>query len=227
MAARQTTAPLRFWPLPLAAVVLIFLATTLPNYLSFDPAQARLPPVEDFPPHYPLLVAHILAATIAMVAGFCQVWPWLRARHPRLHRRAGRVYVFAGVLPAGISGLVIGAVSPFGPATATSNVILALLWLATTAAGFHAARQRRFAEHREWMLRSAVLTFSIIGNRVVGPVADTLLRPGLDTTFAGSKLALGQTTASLSAWLGWTIPLIALELYLINKRARLARSRIG
>ena len=28
-----------------------------------------------------------------------QVWPWLRTRYPDVHRRTGRVYVFAGVLP--------------------------------------------------------------------------------------------------------------------------------
>jgi len=42
------------------------------------------------------------------------VWPWFRSTNPVAHRRIGRVYVFAGVLPAGLFGLVIGAASSFG-----------------------------------------------------------------------------------------------------------------
>ena len=44
--------------------------------------------------------------------------------------------------------------------------MLALLWFGTTLAGFRAVRQHRYADHRQWMLRSVALTFSIIANRV-------------------------------------------------------------
>ena len=44
-------------------------------------------------------------------------------------------------------------------------VSIRLLWVATTLAGYRAARQRRFADHREWMIRSFALAFSIVANR--------------------------------------------------------------
>jgi hypothetical protein len=45
------------------------------------------------------------------------------------------VYVFAGVLPAGLTALVVGAFSPFGPVAAASSVLLAPLWIAVTITG--------------------------------------------------------------------------------------------
>jgi hypothetical protein len=47
-----------------------------------------------------------------------------------------------------------------------ANTILAVLWFGTTLAGFRAIRQRRYADHRRWMLRSVALSFSIVANRV-------------------------------------------------------------
>ena len=219
----------RPWIAPLGAVILVFLAMSVPRYLTFDPALSRVPPVEGFPPHYPLLVAHILFGTVAMVTGFLQVWPWFRRRFPAAHRRVGRVYVFAGVLPAGLAGLVVGAVSPFGPLTRVSNVLLAVLWLTFTLTGFRRIRQRRHAEHRVWMLRSTTLTMSIIANRLIGMVVGLLLFPRVDTLFGGSELAMVQTVALLTAWLGWVVPLLLVEWWLRRgpRRAQSVGRRTG
>ena len=40
-----------------------------------------------------------------------------------MHRRLGLLYIFGGVLPAGVMGLTLGAVSPFGPVIRASNVV--------------------------------------------------------------------------------------------------------
>lgn len=213
----------RPWVAPLAALILVFFAMSLPRYATLDPALSRVPPVEGFALHHPLLVAHILFGTVAMVTGFLQVWPWFRRRFPAAHRHVGRVYVFGGVLPAGLAGLVVGAVSPFGPVTRVSNVVLALLWLAFTATGLRRIRQRRHAEHRVWMLRSVTLTMSIIFNRLVGMVVGPLLGPRVDTLFGGDELAMMQTVALLSAWLGWVVPLAAVEWWL-RRGSRRAQS---
>ncbi|GIH81285.1 hypothetical protein Plo01_77140 [Planobispora longispora] len=210
---------------PLAVVSLAFLAFSLPPYLSLDPSLSRVPPVEGFAAYYPLLVAHILFGTVAMVACGLQVWPWFRRRHPVAHRIIGRVYVLGGVLPAGVLGLVIGAVSPFGPVARVSNVILAALWLAFTVAGFRMARQRRFVDHRRWMIRSFALTMSIITNRIWGGIAAVILIPQLDTSFGGSDVALTQAISGLATWLGWTTSLLAAEWWLERGEAAKRRRR--
>ncbi len=208
---------------PLGFVTVLFLAFSLPPYFTGDPARARVPQPEGFPAHYPLLVAHVMFASVAMVTCFLQVWPWFRRRHPVAHRYTGRVYVFAGVLPAGLSALVIGARTPFGPMLMVSDVIGAILWLSFTVAGYRMARQRRYAEHRRWMLRSFTSTFSIITNRVWIVVFTIALTPQLDTTFQGNQTWLAWTISGLSGWLGWTVPLLVVEWWL--ERGNPARRR--
>jgi hypothetical protein len=95
---------------------------SLPPYLTGDPALSRVPAPAGFSLHYPLLVAHITFASVAITTAVAQVWPGLRNRHPVMHRRTGRVYVYAAV-PAAACALVIGAATPFGPILAVSNVL--------------------------------------------------------------------------------------------------------
>ncbi len=210
----------RPWLAPLAIVVIAFLAFSLPPYLAMDPAQSRVPQPPDFASHYWFLVGHVLCGSIAMLGALLQMWGWLRRRHPVVHRYIGRVYVFAGVLPSGLMALTIGALSPFGPATRVSDVLGAVLWLGCTFAGWRAVRERRFADHRKWMIRSFALTMSIIVNRLIAPVAMMALEPQIPTTFGGSELAYGQSLAAITSWLSWTLVLIITQLYLERKPSR-------
>ncbi|GAA3095047.1 hypothetical protein GCM10020001_008770 [Nonomuraea salmonea] len=158
-------------------VAAAFVAFSLPPYLSLDPAQSRVPAPDFFPPHFAVLSLHVVFGSIAMITCCLQIWPWFRARYPRAHRRIGRVYVFAGCLPSGLLGLTVGVATPWGPVTMVSNVLLALLWLGCTLAGWRMARQRRFADHRRWMVRSFALTMSIVTNRIYGVLFGILFFP--------------------------------------------------
>jgi Predicted membrane protein (DUF2306) len=191
-----------------------FIAFSLPPYLTLDPKQSRVPQPDDFAPHYPLLVAHVIFGSVALLTACLQIWPWFRKRYPVAHRIIGRVYVFAGVLPAGVLGLTIGAFSPFGPMVRVSNVLLASLWLTFTITGYRMARQGRYVEHRPWMVRSFALTVSIITNRVWGVIAYLVLSPQLATTFQGNERMLAWTVAALAAWLGWVLTLLLAEWWL-------------
>jgi hypothetical protein len=210
----------RPWIVPLAILTLAFLAFSLPPYLTLDPRQSRVPQPAGFPLHYPLLVAHVLFGSVAMLTGCAQIWPWLRRRHPGLHRMTGRVYVLGGVLPAGLLGLTIGAVSPFGPVIRVSNVVLATLWLIFTMTGFRMARRRRFVEHRRWMIRSFALTMSIVTNRLWVVIAIIVLTPRLSTTFGGDETLMNHTIAGLAGWLGWALTLLATEWWLARRDPR-------
>ena len=191
-----------------------FIAYSLPPYLTLDPARSRIAPPPGSTSYYPLLVSHVVFGSVAMLGGCLQVWAWFRGRFPRLHRRVGYLYVFAGVLPAGLMGLTLGAMTPFGPVLRASNVLLAIVWLAVTFTGFRAARAGEYDVHRRWMIRSVVLTLSVITNRVWAVVWFLALSPQLATTFGGSETLMVQTIAGLSGWLGWTIPLLAAEAWL-------------
>ncbi|BCJ45390.1 hypothetical protein GCM10010168_86590 [Actinoplanes ianthinogenes] len=211
----------RPWIVPLAAIVVIFVAFSIPPYLSFDPARSRVPqPPSLGVAHFWLLVPHVLFGSVALGTAVFQIWPWFRQRYPVAHRRIGRLYVFGGVLPGGLCALTIGAFTPFGPVTRASDVLLALLWLGTTVAGWRAARRRRFGEHRRWMIRSFALTASIISNRIWGAIFAIALLPRLDTTFHGDERLLSWVVSAGAAWLGWTIPLLVAEWWLDRDRTR-------
>lgn len=202
------------WVGPLAFVVVAFVAFSLPPYLTGDRLQSRV--ASDWGPHYPLLVVHVVCASIAIITCVVQIWPWFRGRFPLWHRRIGRVYVLAGVLPSGLAGLVIGYMTPFGPVAMVSNVLLALMWLAFTVLAWRAARERRFGDHRRWMIRSFVLTISIITNRIWGAIAFVLLADRVP------EAELPNTIAGIATWTGWTIPLLASQWWLERKPRRRA-----
>ncbi|MGV0872718.1 DUF2306 domain-containing protein [Mycolicibacterium sp. XJ879] len=203
----------------LLVVVTAFLVYSLRPYFSGD---TRVPAT--FALHYPLLVAHVMLGSLAMVTAVAQLWPGLRRRHPTLHRRTGRVYV-GTMIPAAASAIVIGAATPFGPVLAVSNVVLGTLWLWFTVNGFLAARQRDFAEHRRHMIRSATLTFSIITNRVWSPIVFITFDPLQDTVFGGNQERFLWFVAGTVGWLGWVIPLGLVQWWL-NKKPVIATSPI-
>ncbi|WP_410669912.1 DUF2306 domain-containing protein [Amycolatopsis sp. cmx-4-68] len=178
---------------PLALVVAAFLAYSVPPYLTFDPAQSRVPAPPGFAAHYGFLVAHILFGTIAIVGVILQIWPWLRRTHPVAHRRIGRVYVFAGALPAAVMAGVIGSVSPFGPVIAAIDVVAAALWLGFTIAGWRAIRQRRYADHRKWMIRSFAMTMHTLMTRALSPLGFLVVMPRVDDK---TELILDAATVS-------------------------------
>jgi uncharacterized membrane protein len=157
------------------------LTYSLPPYFS---GGTRVPAT--FALHYPLLVAHVMFASVAMVTAVAQIWPGLRARRPSLHRRVGRAYVYAAI-PAAVCAMVIGAATPFGPFLAVGDVVLASLWLWFTINGYLAARQRQFAQHRRHMVRSATLALSIITNRIWTPVLVITFQPLQDSIFGGNE----------------------------------------
>jgi uncharacterized membrane protein len=207
-----TRVPAGKWLAPALAVIVVgFLAFSLPPYFT---GGTRVPAT--FAWHYPLLVAHVMLASVAMVAAVAQIWPRLRVRHRVLHRRVGRVYVYTAI-PAAACAMVIGAATPFGPFLAVSNVFLASLWLWFMINGYLAARQRRFNQHRLHMVRSATLALSIITNRIWTPLLFISLHPLQDSVFDGNEEHYLWFAAGLGAWLGWTIPLLAVQWWLKRK----------
>lgn len=166
---RATRKPLlrRPWTVPLLAVSVLFVLVSLPPYLQPDPAQSRTPLRPGVDWHFPLLAVHVIFGSIALLTVCFQIWPALRAWSLPMHRWVGRIYVFGGVLPAGLTALVVGALSERGPLTMIGNLTGAVLWLGVTAPAYLAARRRRFREHRRWMIRSFALTISIMMDRVL------------------------------------------------------------
>jgi hypothetical protein len=116
---------------------------------------------------------------------------------------------------------VIAPLGSFGPNEHVALTLLGLLWPATTIAGYRMARRRRFAEHREWMIRSVALSFSIVTNRVWGVLCVPLFVP--DSLPEGSvewRAALAQAMG-VAFWLCWVVNLLVAEWWIQRRRRAL------
>jgi hypothetical protein len=205
----------RPWMLPLAAVAGWFLWITLPKYLTFDPGKTPIRLNPRFHLHYPLLLAHVLFGTVALLCACLSVWPWLRVRHPAAHRRVGRVYVFGGVLPTALLAL---SIMPFSQAPA-GHTVAATLWLTTTFIGWRMSRLDREAEHRRWMTYSFALTLQIVWGRVMFAVL-----PRIPAVNMADPHTLGLIFETAS-WIGIFINLLAAQIFLeVTARRSAARA---
>lgn len=145
-------------------------------------------------------VVHAVSASLALVLGPLQFVPAWRARHPVLHRWVGRAYVLS-IAVAWLSSLPLAANALTGVVAAAGFFALGVAWIVTTGMGLVRALQRRFAEHRRWMLRSFALTAAAITLRI----------------YLGASMAADideQLSYPFIAWLCWVPNALVAEWYL-------------
>lgn len=205
----------RPWIVPLWVFCGLFFVWRTPAYLGFTP-EASLVALRDHT-HYLMLSAHVILGTVALTCCCLQVWPWLRQRRPKIHRISGRVYV-AVVIPGSVLALVSAIWQDAPVPGRMGNMMLAVLWLLMTVAGYRAARKRQFAEHRRWMIRSFALCLSIVVNRVWTGIVVAALLPFVDTVYGGDDTAMFMDAAVASIWLSWIVNLLVAEWWIERSR---------
>jgi uncharacterized membrane protein len=152
----------------------------------------------------PWLDLHVAGAATGLVLGPLQFIAALRRRSPGLHRALGRVYI-AGCLVGATGGFALALGATAGPVATVGFGLLALFWAGATLQAWRLALQRRFAQHRVWMMRSFALTFAAVSLRL-GLAALPLLR----VDFLDGYRAL--------SFLSWMVNLAILEFALIRFR---------
>jgi uncharacterized membrane protein len=184
------------WTRSLWLVPLGLLAFEALRFLVRDPLHYIVRPTpESFGPHYwphrMPLVLHIVGGVTALVTGPFQLWTGLRSRALRVHRITGYAYI-AGVALAGGAAFGLARYAEprdFGVALAA----LATAWWTCIAMAFLAIRRGRIDQHRQWMVRGYVLTFSFTSFRYL-----------IDLRIWDS---LGPAAPATAVWLSWVIPL--------------------
>jgi len=152
----------------------------------------------------PLLV-HIVFGTVALFSGPVQLWLGIADRRVELHRRLGLVYMGAVAISA--TAAYVLALNPFAGWIFGSGLMgLATAWLTTTGLAFMAIRRHLVEQHKEWMIRSYVVTFAFVFFRI-GSVT-------LPAIYPGSGLAQAQALA----WACWALPLLVAELILQGRK---------
>ena len=144
------------------------------------------------------VIAHVFWGGVALFVGPFQLWMGGTGRYMPLHRRLGRVY---------LASIVLSCVAAFYLAFTTLNGWmfglglggLACAWTVTTALAWLAIRRRNFVQHREWMIRSYVVTLGFVFFRaIVGLVLVVEIGTPLEAVTAAS-------------WVCWAFPLLITE----------------
>ncbi|HEY3950872.1 DUF2306 domain-containing protein [Phenylobacterium sp.] len=150
---------------------------------------------------HPWLWVHAGFGATSLILGPWQFLPRLRARWPRVHRWIGRGYVVS-VIVGGCAGLLLASGTTAGPIARAGFSLLAIVSVGLAANGWRLAMSGRYAEHREWMVRSFAVIFGAVLLRAYLPIAQGLFH----IPFMPAYRAI--------AWLAWVPNLIVAELYL-------------
>jgi len=182
----------------IAALVFVG-AAALPYYLS----ASYGPP--EYAPRRGWLMLHISGGLVALLTGPVQLWLGLSDRGMTWHRRMGTAYVVA-VGVGSIGGYFMAFNTDFGWQFGASLASLATAWVATTAMAFLAIRRSLVEQHKEWMIRSYVLTFAFVIFRVIFPALQA------------NQIGTASEQLAAAGWLCWPLPLLATELFLQGRK---------
>ena len=186
------------------AVIFWFLVATPYLWLqreSFGPA-----PDIYWPRRFPLLV-HIAGGSIALLLGPLNLWLGETRRRLPWHKNLGIGYM-AGVLIGAAAAFYLSVTTPIGLVFGSGLFALAIAWMVTTGMAFRAIKSRAIVQHREWMIRSYVVTFAFVLFRIVVAVTESM--------------GVGTVTERLgvAAWVCWAVPLMLTEPVLQWRRAK-------
>ena len=151
------------------------------------------------------LVAHIAMGIVALLSGPVQLWLGLSDQRPGLHRNLGFVYMSAVLLSAA-AAYYLAFNTDFGIVFGSGLAGLATAWVVTTGLAFTAIKRQLYDQHKEWMIRSYVVTTGFVTFRIAFPA---LLNSGLADMAAA---------AAIAAWGCWALPLLICEAVLQGRK---------
>jgi uncharacterized membrane protein len=172
-------------------------------YTAFDPVT-----YDDLWPRRLGFLPHMVGGTVAVLSGVVQLWLGLTGRTAGWHRVLGRIYV-GGVAVGAAGGFYLALTLPYGGfAYAAGLFLLAVAWTVTTAMAILAIRHRAVEQHREWMIRSYIVTFAFVTYRV------------LASSMTDWKIAPDAEIQTFAAFACWSVPLLIAEPFLQFRKAR-------
>ena len=156
-----------------------------------------------FWPRRDWLLTHIAGSGLALLIGPFQFWSGLRRHSVLVHRWTGRLYV-VGVLVGGSAAFYLASHAGQGATFGISLGALGVAWWTTTGMAYFAIRRGHVSQHKEWVIRSYVVTFTFVTTRAL---ADLGVLP-----------SLGRDPFATLVWLSWSMPLLAMEVILQGRK---------
>lgn len=154
-----------------------------------------------------LALFHLLPSLLFVVLGPLQFMQPIRKRYPILHRISGRVYLIASALIAYSALHLVFNRSFGGPSETAATVYFTILFVACLATAYRHVRNRRFALHREWMIRGFAIGIAVV---TIRPVV------GLYMLFSDYSV---QEIIGAAFWISFTSHLVAAEAWVRLTRA--------
>jgi len=155
---------------------------------------------------------HVFTSLFVLMAGLVQFSEHVLIRHRRLHRFAGRLYVYNILLINFPCAMVMAVYANGGLVGKTAFVLLDLLWFGFTLKAVVEARKGNIELHRQYMQRSYALTLSAI-------------------TLRFWKIILVNTTNfdphliyMIQSWIGFVPNLLLIELSVRRRLKQVQRS---
>ncbi|MEW6731473.1 MAG: DUF2306 domain-containing protein [Acidobacteriota bacterium] len=158
---------------------------------------------------YPVLtLLHVIPGGIFLFLAPLQLSARIRTRYITFHRWSGRLALLSALL-SGLSGLLLGALFPYGgPVAATAVYIFGTLYLVAAIRAFIAIRNRDMTLHQEWMIRMVSIGIGISTIRVIGLILLTFTQVNIEELLGGAF------------WAGWTLTFVVAELWIRHTRTR-------
>ena len=154
------------------------------------------------------LIGHISGGLIALAIGPFQFSKTFRNKFMTTHRWLGRIYLTA-ILIGTISATYLAWASAYRVnfSWAFGLQALAFTWIATAAMAYISIMRRRILQHKEWMIRSYVVTFAFVTFRWLN-----------ELTIVKNLMPQFEERGSTVIWLSWTIPLLITEIVMSWKK---------
>jgi len=190
----------------LAALVAaaFFVSVALP-YLALDPAM-----MARYASRRLAILIHVAAGGAALLIGPVQLWLGVSGQTTAVHRRLGYTYV-TSVAVGSAAAFYLAARTNLGWGFGAGITGLGVAWVVTTTLAVAAIRRGLIEQHREWMIRSYVVTFAFVTFRALWSMLDAA---GIGTL---------QEQLAASSWFCWAVPLLVTETILQGRKIRLAR----
>jgi hypothetical protein len=182
----------------LAALAFVAVAA-LPYFIRMNEIQFR-----QYWPMRGWLLVHITMGMVALLTGPVQLWIGLKDIYPGLHKNLGFIYMAAVMLGA-VAGYYLAFHTSGGVVFGSGLVGLATAWLTTTGLAFLAIKRHLYDQHKEWMIRSYVVTFAFVTFRA------------FESVLAAQGVSLVERIG-IASWFCWAVPLLLNELVMQGRK---------
>jgi uncharacterized membrane protein len=154
------------------------------------------------------LIGHISGGLLALIIGPFQFSKTFRNKFMTTHRWLGRIYLTA-ILIGTISSTYLAWTSAYRVNFSWAFGLqgLAFAWITTASMAYISVMRGRILQHKEWMIRSYVVTFAFVTFRWLQ-----------DLQIAHQLMNKFEERGPTIIWLSWTIPLLITEIILSWKK---------